>query len=44
MIYLLTFANGQMIEAYEISYVSISTWEKMYKSKITSINGQPVYN
>ncbi len=26
MIYLLTFADGQMIEAYELSYVSITTW------------------
>ena len=34
MNYLLTFANGQQVISYDTSYITLITWEKMYKSKI----------
>lgn len=34
--YLLTFANGQKVISNDISYITLITWEKMYKSKIIS--------
>jgi len=34
--YLLTFANGQKVISNDISYITLITWEQMYKSKIIS--------
>jgi hypothetical protein len=34
--YLLTFANGQKAISYDTSYITLITWEQMYKSKIIS--------
>jgi hypothetical protein len=41
--YLLTFANGQTVNSADLAYTTLITWERMYDSKITHVNGQPVY-
>jgi hypothetical protein len=41
--YLLTFANGQTVNSADLAYTTLITWGRMYNSKITHVNGQPVY-
>lgn len=43
MTYLFEFANGQTVESYDNSYITVITWEQMFGSKIVKCNGQPVY-
>jgi hypothetical protein len=43
MTYLLEFANGQIVESDDISYITIITWEQMFFSKIIKCDGNPVF-
>lgn len=42
MTYLIVFENGQQVNSYDLSYITLLTWERMYNSKIATVNGHSV--
>lgn len=43
MTHKLVFENGQTAESYYTDYLSLMSWEKMFNSRIKTIDGNPIH-
>jgi hypothetical protein len=42
MTHKILFENGETVDSYYTDYITLMSWEKMYKSRIKTIDGKPI--